>query len=62
MSKRLTIFSLPILAPVLRDNDEEALLTFIEDNFVFNKVQELDNDPTKQNEDLKEDEFIAKVS
>ena len=52
-----------ILTPAPRDNDEEALLTFIEDQFVFDKVQKTDQDPTNQEqEELAEDEFIAKVS
>ena len=52
-----------ILTPAPRDNDEEALLTFIEDQFVFDKVQKTDQDQTNQEqEELAEDEFIAKVS
>ena len=58
---RVRLEAILTLAP--RDNDEEALLTFIEDQFVFNKVQKTDQDPTNQEqEELAEDEFIAKVS
>ena len=48
------------LTPAPRDNDEEALLTFIEDQFVFDKVQKTDHTNQKE-EELAEDEFIAKV-
>ena len=52
-----------ILTPAPRDNDEEALLTFIEDQFVFDKVQKTDQDPINQEqEEVAEDEFSAKVS
>jgi len=47
---------------VLRDNDEEALLTFIEDQFVFDKVPRTDQDHSSEKEKLAEDEFIAKWS
>ena len=50
------------MTPAPRDNDEEALLTFIEDQFVFDKVQKTEQDLTSEKEvDLAEDEFIAKV-
>ena len=50
------------MTPAPRDNDEEALLTFIEDQFVFDKVHKAEQDLTSEKEvDLAEDEFIAKV-
>ena len=49
------------MTPAPRDNDEEALLTFIEDQFVFNKVPRTDQDHSSEKEKLAEDEFIAKV-
>ena len=48
------------LTPAPRDNDEEALLTFIEDQFVFDQVQKTDH-TNQREEELAEDEFIAKV-
>ena len=48
------------LTPASRDNDEEALLTFIEDQFVFDQVQKTDH-TNQREEELAEDEFIAKV-
>ena len=41
---------------VHRDNDEEALLTFIETQFTFN-----DRNKKEKNQDHTEDEFTAKV-
>ena len=50
------------MTPAPRDNDEEALLTFIENQFVFDNIKKTDQDLTREKqEDLKEDEFIAKV-
>ena len=48
------------LTPAPRDNDEEALLTFIEDQFVFDQVQKTDH-INQIEEELAEDEFKAKV-
>ena len=44
-----------------RDNDEEALLSYIENEFVFDQNLKKSNDET-QKENLDSDEFLAKVT
>ena len=46
---------------VHRDNDEESLLTFIENNFIFNKNSDQANISRHEKENLEEDEFYAQV-
>ena len=49
---------------VERDQDEEALLDFIENNYIFDEVEDEEDSETEIVEepfDLDADEFIAKV-
>ena len=46
---------------VHRDNDEESLLTFIENNFIFNKNSEQDKVSSQEKDNLEKDEFYAQV-
>ena len=52
------------VAYVERDQDEEALLDFIENNYIFDKVEDEEDSETEiveETSDLDADEFIAKV-
>ena len=52
------------VAYVERDQDEEALLDFIENNYIFDEVEDEEDSETeiaKEPPDLEADEFIAKV-
>ena len=52
------------VAYVERDQDEEALLDFIENNYIFDKVEDSEDSETyiiEEPSDLDTDEFIAKV-
>ena len=52
------------VAYVERDQDEEALLDFIENNYVFDEVNDKDDSETDifvEPSNLDDDEFIAKV-
>ena len=52
------------VAYVERDQDEEALLDFIENNYIFDKVEDEEDSETdivEEPSDLDADEFIAKV-
>ena len=52
------------VAYVQRDQDEEALLDFIENNYIFDKVEDEEDSETdiiEEPSDLDADEFIAKV-
>ena len=52
------------VAYVERDQDEEALLDFIENNYIFDEVEDEEDSETgivEETSDLDADEFIAKV-
>ena len=52
------------VAYIERDQDEEALLDFIENNYVFDEVNDKDDSETDifvEPSNLDDDEFIAKV-
>jgi len=51
------------VAYVERDQDEQALLDFIENNYIFDENEEdVENDSSEEGVDLDTDEFVAKVS
>ena len=51
------------VAYVERDQDEQALLDFIENNYIFDENDgNVENDSSEEGVDLATDEFVAKVS